>query len=467
MDKRLLLLFFLINGATLVARQTDWRDLIDKRKFEEAISQVGNLQASDSADFTKMYLIGQAYEGLLKYNKAYQYYRHCYTLDSTRTDMLNTLARISVNLGKVQEANHYYQQTLRYDSVNFYANYQLARLYVSLEKYSDALKHYDLLLEKDPENAVILRAMGDCYIRMDFMQSAAECYAKAYWNNVENASLASVYINTLLNLHLPPFFDNTDSAMFVCDTALFYNPENKILRQKKAMIYYLKRNYVSADSVYSSLLADNDSSYVTLKYCGCSRYYARKWYDAVEPLEKAFALDSTAYDVCLLLGISIGRTYDPKQAILYFDKAEELMAPDPFWNDALTQFRAEIYLKTDECEKGSKLYYRLWEKDKKQFSWLSEMRICYDRRKRQSEMSDEDRQQLLYIDYLYISEALKNPKNETVKNMYSYMRSILERYQEEMFFKGVNSLPMITPDNKKMLFSEEKLKEMLAYLSEK
>ena len=228
----LIILSFLYCSITF-AQQSEWKELIDKKQFEKVISQADNLSPADSVDFSKMYLIGQAYEGLLKYKDAYNYYKQCYVLDSTRTDMLNTLARISGNLGRVREAEKYYKQVVGYDSTDFYANYQLARLYVQTGNHQEGLKYYDYLLERDPENSVILRAKGDCFSRMDSLFQALECYDKAYSLNVENAPLAALLINTLLTLHHPLFNNFVEVASSVCDTALFYNPEDIALRQKK------------------------------------------------------------------------------------------------------------------------------------------------------------------------------------------------------------------------------------------
>ncbi len=42
----------------------------------------------------------------------------------------------------------------------------------------------------------------------------------------------------------------------------------------------------------------------------------------------------------------------------------------------------------------------------------------------------------------------------------------MNKYEEEMFFRGVQSLPMISPDNKKSTLSLKKLKELIDKLSE-
>jgi len=469
MNKRLhLFLLFVFCCFALSAQQAEWRDYIENKQFEKIISAAGHLQPADSADFSKMYLVGQAYEGLLKYKDAYNCYRQCYLLDSTRIDMLNTLARMAAGLGKTNEAEKYYQQVLESDSDNFYANYQLGRLYVSLERYEQGLYYYGLLLEQDSTNAIILRAIGDCFKNLGFLEPALDYYREAYYANIENASLASLLINTLLMLNNPMMNDYSSEALVICDTALLYNPGHKTLRQNKAMTYYVKNEFVKSDSMYTSLLEDKDSSYITLKYCGCARFYARKWYDAIEPFEIAFEIDTTAVDVCILLGSSLGKTYDPVRAFQLFNKAETLMEPDPFWSEKLMQYRAETYLRTGERNKGVALYYKLWQNEEKierQLPWLQLIQRSYSLN---NNTSDEDRQRCLFITYLYATEALKSQKSsEEWSRELSYLQSMLKKFEEEMFFRSVTSLSMTSPDNKTNTLSIEKLKELSGKLSEK
>ena len=456
-------ILFLCSGISTFAQHAEWREFIDKKQFEKVILQAENLQPADSADFSKMFLIGQAYEGLLKYRDAYNCYIQCYTLDSTRTDMLNTLARISGYIGRAKEAEKYYKQVVGYDSTNFYANYQLARLYVQQGKHSEGMKYYDFLLERDTANISLIRAKGDCYILMDSLPQAAALYGSAFYSNVEDASLAVTYSNTLLKLGGPV---DAEEALVVCDLALAFNPEDLALRQKKAMIHFLFREFQTADSIYTILLEEKDSSYLTLKYGGCSKYYTRKWIDAIEPLEKAFEKDTTAADVCLLLGMSLGRTYDPVLAFQYFDKAEKIMAPDEYWSKMLIEFRAETYVKVGDCKKCAPLYYQLWNKEKTRLSLIQNILSCYDR-KRFVDMNDEEKQRYLFLCFLYTSEVTEAKENTEQEMRLSYTRSRLELYQEEMFFKGMKNYPMLSPDNKKNTISIEKIKEIIGKLPER
>ena len=81
------------------------------------------------------------------------------------------------------------------------------------------------------------------------------------------------------------------------------------------------KQFVQADSVYSSLLADGDSTYLTLKYGGASKYYAGLYMPSVDILDMAYEQDTTSVEVCLLLGSALGKTYDRKRAYDLFDRA--------------------------------------------------------------------------------------------------------------------------------------------------
>ena len=76
----------------------------------------------------------------------------------------------------------------------------------------------------------------------------------------------------------------------------------------------MTKDYKQADTIYTSLLADGDSSFLNLKYAGAARYMSGHALDGVELLEKAFEIDSTDVETAMLYGASLGKTYDRKRA---------------------------------------------------------------------------------------------------------------------------------------------------------
>jgi hypothetical protein len=254
-----------------------------------------------------------------------------------------------------------------------------------------------------------------------------------------------------------------DEVHTICDTALFYNPENITIRQHKALTYYLQKEYETADSLYTALIADEDSTVMTFKFCGLSRFLKGNWYQAIEPLTEASKLDPTAVDVCIFLGISIGRTYNSGDAFEWFDKADSLMAPDSILSRQLIQYRAEMYCQRGNCSKGAELLYQLWVQENRQLAWLQQIQNCYFRKK--DNLSDNDKQRCLFICHLQALEILNNPADSVRTGGQRILLLMLSKFEEEMTLNNLKSLPMLSPDNQKSTLSIEKLQELIRNLS--
>lgn len=457
--KKLLFLFCCLS-ITGAAQDVTFQELVNRRQYTEVINKAESLTQADSADYATMYAVGQAYEGLLRYPKAYTYYQYCLSMDTTNIDILNSLARMATNIGKGGDAQSYFHKVLEKDSMNFYANFQLARLYQQLGEYEKAIDKYRFLTKDDLENPVLLRNIGDCYIRMESLNSAALTYFRAYSSNRENASLASALINTLLRLGA----ENAADALAICDTALYYNPGNRQLTQNKGMALYMNKKYAEADTLYTRLMMAGDSTALTLKYAGVCKYYAGKYMDAIEPLEKTYLIDPSAADVCLLLGSALGKTYDRQRAFSLFDEAEENMKPDPLLVRQLLRFRAEIYRKDGKFEMSDKLYYQAWKDEPENLDILSAL-VGYHNPSHIDFLfnNPKERQLTIFLRVLYMKESIKADK---LKPNFAYHRYFLESLHRDMFFRSRTEEPMLSPDGKKSMLKIDELREIIDQLPE-
>jgi tetratricopeptide (TPR) repeat protein len=436
------------------AQEIDLQTWVNQKQYTAVIRYAGNLSAADSTDYATMNAIAQAYEGLLNYREAFGYYQYCLQMDTTNADILNALARITTNLGKASDAEYYFHKVLATDSTNFYANYQLARLYFQLGNYEGALEKYDYLLEQNEENPTLLRNQGDCYMRMENPLAAISSYFQAYGLNRENAGLASTLINAMLRVG----GDFAAEALAICDTALSYNPGNRLLEQNKGMTFYFNKKYAEADTLYSALMEKGDSSYLTLKYGGASRYYAGQYMRSIEPLDAAYQKDTTSAEVCLLLGSALGKTYDRKRAYVLLDKAEEEMQPNPFLLNQLTLFRAETFQKDMRFQEAIELYYQSWKNNPSRLDPLWRISSMTFRNNPSEYENDNLRQRGLFIQVLYATEFLKSG-GDTVQLF--FIRKLLESFYEDAFFRAITELPMIAPDGKKSKISVIDLRSLI------
>ncbi|MDR0750897.1 MAG: tetratricopeptide repeat protein [Tannerellaceae bacterium] len=429
------------------AQEVDLQTWVNQKQYADVIRYAANLSAADSASYATMNAIAQACEGLLDYREAFGYYLHCLQMDTTDAGILTALARTATNLGKAPEAEYYFQKVLAADSTNFYANYQLARLYFQLGDYEGALEKYDYLLEQHEENPTLLRNRGDCYMRLENPPAAISSYFEAYRLNRENAGLAGTLINAMLRMG----GDWAAGALAVCDTALSYNPGNRLLEQNKGMALYFNKKYAEADTLYAALMAKGDSSYLTLKYGGASRYYAGQYMRSIEPLEAAYQKDTASVEVCLLLGSALGKTYDRTRAYRLLDKAGEGMQPDPFLLNQLTLFRAETFQRDARLQEAIALYYQLWKANPSRIDPLWQIASMTFRPNQSGYENDNLRERGLFAQVLYVAEFLKSGGGDAAQ--LSFIRKLLESFYEDAFFRTVTELPMTAPDGKKSKIS--------------
>lgn len=455
--RRTKLFFLLLLCVWSVAGQSQnatFQELVNKKKYEAVIARVDSLTPADSAEYTVMSALGQAYEGMLRYKDAYKCYQYCLSMDTANLDAWNALARAAQNYGKIGEALRCYSKVLETDSTNFYANLQMARLYYQLGDYGKATEYYHTLNEIEYNNPLIITGLADCHIKRNTGPNtliAAMLYQTAFQLNPENARIASSLINTLMSLK------DTKGALIACDTALMYNPDNKAIRQSQAMSLYMERKYVKSDSIYSELLAAGDSSFTTLKYAGASRYMAGYAMDAIEPLELAYEMDTTEVETTLLLGAALGKTYDRKRAYKLFKQAELNMKPKQFLVDLLINCKAETYQRDGRGREAEILYYNAWKENPHNLDWLNKILRTYGLRTRDEERDQRD----LFVINLYIGKYLKSGK--PVKSFVGY-RPFLESKCEEAFFKNVEVLPVIAPDGKKSTIKVSDLRDLLKQL---
>ena len=464
------ILFFTIcfSTAPLIGQiQIDsLQGLLNKKEYAKMIVLANNLTVEDSASYDVMYAIGQAYDGMLRYKIAYGYYDICYRMDTTNIEILNVLARSANNLGRVEDAEKFYLKVLEVDSSSFYTNNQLASFYYQSGKYDKALSIYQRLLSTDEENPALLTALGNCYIKMGDPLLAISNYFRAFNYTPENVALASTLINTMLSVG----DRHSETALKICDTALVYNPNNLRLLQDKGMALYVNERYSDADTLYTSLMEAGDSTYITIQYCGLSRYQAGQFVASIEPLELAYLMDTTSINACLYLGSALGQTYDRKRAFLLFDKAEKLMKPSNAHIIMLGSFRADTHSRNREEKISSQIYYGLWKEYPGRMDLLSRV-YASNNGYPFSYKQPEEQQIALFVQITFTKALLDMQRNDLqqednpqwenrIRFLYS-MREVFEKIYDEMIFNEANSLPMLAPDGEKSTITMAQLRTLI------
>ena len=382
-------------------------------------------------------------------------------MDSTSIDALNSVARTAMNLGNAPLAKSFFQKIIHTDTTHFYANLQLARLSFQEGDYESAIQKFLYLntLDTTRINPALYANIGDCYLKIGNMSQAAINYFKAYNVNRENAGLASTLINVLIHLG----GSNLNDAISLCDTALYYNPESKMLMRDKGLCYYAGNKFEQADSVYTHLLSKGDSTLVTLKYAGAARYWSQHFMDAIAPLEVAYQIDSTDIETTLLLGAALGKTYDRKRAFELFNLAEKMMQPNATLVNLLTTSRGETLQRNGQLAEAEALFYSGWLNNKERLDYLARINNNYPNSEK-AYKNEEMQSKALFIKNLYLKETLSAHRN--IKGA-STFRIFLQSLYEDAFFRSKKELLMTAPDGKKSYLTITDLLALIKQLPEK
>ena len=455
--RRFVLLVLFLPSISLTGQvQIDsLQELLNKKEYAKVIALAGELTAEDSTSYDLMYALGQAYDGMLRYRAAHGYYDICYRMDTTNVEILNALAQSTNNQGKSEDAERFFLKILEADTMSFYANNQLANFYYRSGKYDRALPVYKRLSDIDKENPALLIALGNCYSKMENLPFAVFNYYNAFSYAQENVQLASTLINTMLAAGE----GFSERALEICDTALFYNPSSLQLLQNKGMALYANERYLDADTLYTNLMESGDSAYITLKYAGLARYNAGLFVTAIEPLERAYLMDTLSIDVCLYLGSALGQTYDRKRAFLLFDKAEEMLKPSFTHKLQLGTFRADTYWRDGNKKMAGQLYYGLWKEYPGRMDLLYQVYMMSDRFPLDYKQPEEQ-QSALFIHILFTKMILDLKRENRDRFLYS-MRVSFRKIYDEMIFNEKISLPLLAPDGEKSSITQEELRVLI------
>lgn len=446
--------------STMFAQNEALNKLIQQKQFEDVVEQIQLNSSEDSTYVALVTILAQAHEGLLNTKKAHELYTYCYEKDTTNRDMLMHSARTAALIGRVGKATKAFEQLYEKDTTDFYTNYQLARLYQQQEQYTKAQDRLDYLLTKDSTNTTILVQKGDIYMKQNNAGDAISAYYSALLYNPENAALANTVVNILYKLGEAVSYD---WAIDICLESLSYNPTDKALRRTLGIGYYSTFKYEKADSVFTTLRAENDKNFITLKYAAASKLKQKQYYDSVEPFAEAFQIDSADVELTVLYATALGYTYDPKRALNLFAYAQTLLLPNPALEFLLNSGLAHTERKLGNRDKAADIYMALYNQYPDQLSLLYQVISTYpelfkDIDRFHQSFDQARKEKLLYALYTYAT-ALRDKGASTTKQ--KQMNEIISKHIEALFFENKQSITMRNFEGKRIEIPVKKFQDLI------
>jgi tetratricopeptide (TPR) repeat protein len=98
-----------------------------------------------------------------KYDEAFDYLQHCYSIDSTNANVLTELGTFYNVLDEKSKALDFLKKAVKYDPKNYYYNMMLAGLNKELGKNQDAIDIYRFLLKEYPSKLELYMQLSQAY----------------------------------------------------------------------------------------------------------------------------------------------------------------------------------------------------------------------------------------------------------------------------------------------------------------
>jgi len=336
---RILFLAILL-GSGLMLRAQDYPELnlaLVQGNYAEVISKGRPLIDRGGAAGKLLELVAIAHEGLEQKDRALECYQKALEISPNSLELQNSVARCYLGLGRVAEAKNTYLKVLEVDSTNFMANNQLAKILYTQREFGNAVTIYGKLIVIDTANYYFYKQAGECFSQLNLNPFAINLFTEAFRLNPRDPGLAV----SLAVCHLNG--GEATPALEVIHEAQRYDSLNFSLLRYEGFTYFGLKDYEKSDSLFYKLVELGDTTYFTLSHLGFSLMGRNYVYKAIKPLERAYEIDSTDFELLRNLAIAATQVAGPEKGLFYYQKLEDVLRPAPSRLAAVFSGRGDIY----------------------------------------------------------------------------------------------------------------------------
>jgi tetratricopeptide (TPR) repeat protein len=224
----------------------------------------------------------------------------CYDQDTSKLDILNSLALCQFLLGDYQIAIKYYHKLEKEENYKSDAFQKLAHMYETQQNLPKAIKYNIALNKIYPSNPVYLRKLGSLYLQGNERNQARQCYINAF--ELNSRDMLTVY--AMAEMYFTD--DEVIKADSIVSDAMKIDSSNISLSLLKSRISYKQKDFATTSKILQVLSYKTELSNSFKKMLGFS-------YIQIDSLEKAI----------YYLQASLLHENDPEMALFYLALAHE------------------------------------------------------------------------------------------------------------------------------------------------
>ena len=314
--------------AVLSAQQPDYdraRTAYFSGQYEEALTEIEQCIAHDTANYRYVFLKGKTLENLYRYSEAITAQEAALRLNPESVEARAALATLFLLSGQPAVSAQFYEQLVTAEpQVNRWKMSWATALQAS-GKPKEALEQLKIVKETDTINWVVYKNMGDCYFRLDSLEQTIRHYYMALKLYPDNKNLWGTLTRILVtNAYYVEGF--IESAITVGNQAIAFDSTNVEVWKYLGAAYY---KITFMDGAYTALgkaLALGDSSFTTLSHFGILKYHRAYYREAEKYLEKARQLDPNDIITMNYLVSTYGYTGKAQNGLDILDELDERIA---------------------------------------------------------------------------------------------------------------------------------------------
>lgn len=441
-----------------------------RNHYYEALSYLDSLYRMGEKSPELFFYSGKANEGLMKYDKAYYWYRKWLEADADNMDARLAVARTANQAGRSAEALELYQQLAEEYPKHFLINYQLGSIYQQNGDHAKAVEILGQVLRMDEENISVLKRLAESYRALGWSQLVMDYYGKAFDLVPQDANLAVKIVNFAL-IHRQDIAGFLPRILNVLDTALVYNPRSVTLRQSFGVMKYFVDRFDECETVFRDLLAEGDEAKIDYKYLGLAYYQQEKYALALPVLKTADSLfrgdnrkERSDLDLSLKYAETLGRLKKTSESLQVLQEIKRQLEPDKRLLSQIAYTTGIVYGFSSQTDKAGDFYWKAYKLNPRNLQSvlnyvnLHKNDLLSDTKR--AELSEKEKNKLLYA-HLLILQRLKKSAFTGKDSLLALSREVVRKELDEMFFKNTDTLIVRDPDGKTHRFSDEELRQLI------
>ena len=352
--------------ALMGQNPASWKVAMDNYNYTEAIAaldiQIDSLANLSAAieDSTALQLhnniIKELYlqkascqKSLYKFSDAIGSISEAISLAGEDAAAFNSLADCHRLNGNDNAAMIFYALAVQLDPQNIFFKIQKANHQYKMEDFEGCISEGKRIIAQDSIPA-ILGLIGNSFNKLKQSDSALYYYGKVYPKNPTDYRTLEKISNIFLGLKM------YDTVTIMAQNYLEHDPDNIVINPIFGVALHGAKRYKRSFEVFEKSLEIGCDKLSGYYYLGLNKLMLRDLYDAYKWFNMAFELDSTDVNLVYNMAICRYQTGRVKEASALFDKAEQMLQPDPAMMHKISISRAELFF-TNESFKKAVQYY--------------------------------------------------------------------------------------------------------------